>query len=74
MILFESPAASVLQKNAVKLQKCFMDYYLTFHQHEWSGPYSLFITSQSVQPFVTAVKSKGGATTFYFTIANFHLK
>lgn len=48
--------------------------YRTFHQHEWSGPYSLFITSQSVQPFVTAVKSKGGATTFYFTIANFHLK
>lgn len=40
-----------------------------------SGPYSLFITSQSVQPFVTAVKSKGGATTFFFfTIANFHLK
>lgn len=31
-----------------------------------SGPYSLFITSQSVQPFVTAVKSKGGATTFFF--------
>lgn len=46
MILFESPAASVFQKNAVKLQICFMDYISTGLSISMSGVDLILYLSQ----------------------------